>query len=94
MNLIKEYELLQTKINQLTDMNKPVDVQLKNRRIQILEQLDDEFVKEGQDSIEVNTVRIRYNSMLKYFAEELGLPVGKYVENLKELSRRMGIPED
>ena len=94
MNLIKEYELLQTKINQLTDMNKPVDVQLKNRRIQILEQLDDEFVKEGQDSIEVNTVRIRYNSMLKYFAEELGLPVGKYVEHLKELSRRMGIPED
>jgi len=91
MNLHKEYEIIQTKINQLEDLKKPVDRQLRMRQIQILETLDDEFVKSGNESIDVNLVRIRYNSMLKYLAEKLGLPIEKYIENLKQLAKKMGI---
>ena len=93
MNLYKEYEIIQTKINQLTDLKKPIDRNLRIRQIQILETLDDEFVKSGKDTVDVCLVRIRYNSMLKYFAEKLGLPVEKYIENLKHLSSKMGIAD-
>ena len=91
MNLYKEYEILQTKINKLEDLKKPVDRQLRIRQMQILETLDDEFVKSGKESIDVDLVRIRYNSMLKYLAEKLGLPIEKYIENLKQLAQKMGI---
>ena len=91
MNLYKEYELIQTQINQLEDLKKPVDRALRIRQMQILETLDDEFVKSGKESIDVDLVRIRYNSMLQYLAEKLGLPVEKYIENLKQLAQRMGI---
>ena len=66
MDLIKEYEIIQTNINKLTRMNTPVDRNMRIRQIQILEQLDDEFVKEGKENIAVYKVRLRYNAMLKY----------------------------
>ncbi|MBR6098391.1 hypothetical protein IKP85_01445 [bacterium] len=94
MDLIKEYEIIQTNINKLTRMNTPVDRNMRIRQIQILEQLDDEFVKEGKENIAVYKVRLRYNAMLKYISDELGLPVKKYVENIKLLTRKMGIPAD
>lgn len=93
MNLIEEYARIQRHINKLTDMNKPVNPQMRQRQIQILQQLDDEFVKSKEENIEVYKVRIRYNSMMKFFSEQLGLPVDKYVENIKLLSRKMGIPD-
>ena len=94
MDLRKEYEMIQTNINKLIDNNKPIDRSLRNRQIQILEQLDDEFVKSGQENIMVYKARLQYNALLKYFSEELGLPINKYVENIKQLTRKMGIPED
>lgn len=93
-NLIDEYGLIQKKVNNLMDMKKPVNPQLRKRQIQILEQLDDEFVKSGDENIAVYTVRIRYNSMLKYLSEQLGLPIDKYIQNIKDLSSKMGVPED
>ena len=83
MNLIEEYARIQRHINKLTDMNKPVNPKMRQRQIQILQQLDDEFVKSKEENIEVYKVRIRYNSMMKFFSEQLGLPVDKYVENIK-----------
>ena len=90
MDLIKEYEIIQTNINKLTRMNTPVDRNMRIRQIQILEQLDDEFVKEGKENIAVYKVRLRYNAMLKYISDELGLPVKKYVENIKYLPVKWG----
>ncbi len=92
--LISEYGAIQRKVNQLMDANMPVNKKLRQRQIQILQQLDDEFVKSGDENIAVYQVRIRYNSMLKYLCEELGLPIDKYIANLKELSSKMGIPQD
>lgn len=92
--LITEYAQIQTKINQLTDAKLDINKSLRIRQIEILQQLDDEFIKSGTENIEVYKVRIRYNSMLKFLSEELGLPVNKYVENLKLLTRKMGIPDE
>ncbi len=94
MNLIKEYGQIQTTINNLVNSNKPVSPNMYKRQIQILEQLDDKFVKEGKENIKVYTVRIRYNSMLEYLAKKLNLPTDKYSENIKLLYRKMGIPEE
>ncbi len=93
-DLIQEYGKIQRHVNNLMDLNKPVDPRLRKRQIKILEQLDDEFVKEGQENIAVYQVRLRYNSMLKYLSEQLGLPIEKYIQNIKDLSSKMGIPED
>ena len=93
-NLIQEYGNIQRHVNQLTELKKPVDPKLRQRQIKILQQLDDEFVKEGQENLAVYQVRLRYNSMLKYLSEELGLPIEKYIQNIKELSSKMGVPED
>ena len=94
MDLVKEYAIIQTNINKLISCNKPVDRSMRQRQIQILEQLDDEFVKKGDENTAVYKVRLRYNAMLKYYAEELGLPIKKYIENIKLLTRKMGIPVD
>ncbi len=91
MNLRKEYEILQTQINRLEDLKKPVDSKLYLRRIKILEQLDDEFVKSNQENIGVYTQRIRLNSMLEYFAKKLNLPIEKYTENIELLMKKMGV---
>jgi len=88
MDIKREYALIQKEINKLTEMKKPYNPNMRKRQIQILQQLDDEFVK--SENIKAYTIRIRFNSMMKFFAEELGLPVEKYVENLKLLSRKMG----
>lgn len=92
--LIKEYGVIQRKVNELVGLQKPVNPDLRKRQIQILKQLDDEFVKSGDENIEIYKVRIRYNAMLKYISEELGLPIDKYIENIKELSSKMGVPID
>lgn len=94
MNLVHEYSIIQTKINNLTAQNLPVDRTMRIRQVQILEQLDDEIIKQGKENIAVYKVRLRYNAMLKYISEELGLPVKKYIENIKLLTRKMGIPVD
>ena len=59
-----------------------------------MEQLDDEFVKSGNETIEVHKARLQYNALLKYFSEELGLPIQKYINNIRSISRKMGIPEE
>jgi len=94
MNLIKEYGQIQTSINKLVNSKKPVNPDMFKRQMQILEQLDDKFVKEGHENIQVYTVRIRYNSMLEYLAKKLNLPTDKYVENINLLYRKMGISEE
>ncbi len=94
MDLIKEYAVIQTNINKLLDRKMPVDRNMRTRQIQILEQLDDEFVKSGKENIVVYKARLQYNALLKYISEELGLPVEKYVENIRSLTRKMGIPEN
>lgn len=93
MDLIKEYAIIQKKINNLTSSNKTVNADLYRKQLQIVETLDDQFVKSGEENIEIYKVRIRYNVMMKYFAEKLGLAVDKYNAKIAELSRKMGIPD-
>lgn len=93
MDLIKEYAVIQKKINNLTSCNKPINPDLYRKQLQIVETLDDQFIKSGEENIEIYKVRIRYNVMMKYFAEKLGLSVDKYNAKIAELSRKMGIPE-
>jgi len=94
MDLFKEYAIIQTNINKMLESKQPIDRSLRTRQIQILEQLDDEFVKQGQENIAVYKARLQYNALLKYFSEELGLPVEKYIENIRSLSRKMGVPDE
>ena len=89
MDLKEEYKIIQTKINELIDLNKPIEKKLYLRQIEILEQLDKKLEKNSPENILDFFTRYRYNLQLKYVAEKLNLPIEKYDENLKILTLKI-----
>lgn len=89
MDLKEEYKIIQTKINELIDLNKPIEKRLYLRQIEILEQLDEKLENNSPENILDFFTRYRYNLQLKYVAEKLNLPIEKYDENLKILTSKI-----
>ena len=89
MDLKEEYKIIQTKINELIDLNKPIEKKLYLRQIEILEQLDKKLENNSPENILDFFTRYRYNFQLKYVAEKLNLPIEKYDENLKILTLKI-----
>lgn len=89
--LNQEYSTVVTELNKLRAAKQPLKRGLIEKQCKILEQIDDEYVKSGNENIEDYTARIRVNSILKYWSEKLGLPTDKYVANIDNMEVKMGI---
>lgn len=92
MDVKKEYDILQQQVKKCIQTKQPYDNYVK-RQIQIVEQVEDEFVKNAGENIDDYLMQIGYNSQLKSLAEKIGASTEKYVNKIKELTLKLGIED-
>lgn len=84
--------MLQQQIKNCIQTKQPFDKYVK-RQIQLVEQVEDEFVKNAGENIDDYLMQIGYNSQLKTLAEKIGTSTEKYVNKIKELTLKLGIED-
>lgn len=89
MNLYEEYSIVQKQINQFRDNKIPVPKALYQRQYNTVKQINDTFEKQQREDISDYALGIRYNMMLKYFAEKLNLPVEEYKQKIRNFNFKL-----
>ena len=89
MDLYNEYSIVQKQINQFKNNKIPVPKALYQRQFNTVTQINDTFEKQQKEDINDYALGIRYNMMLKYYAEKLNLPVEKYKQKIQDFNMKL-----